>query len=65
MGVSISQLVADFDTIVTTIQVIITLYCLVMAMLILAGGKVGDDIGRGPAYKIGIVIPTSMPSSDR
>ena len=33
MNVSISQLVADFDTTVTTIQGVITPYCLVMAML--------------------------------
>ena len=31
MNVSISQLVADFDTTVTTIQAVITLYSLVMA----------------------------------
>ncbi len=30
MNVSISQLVADFDTTVTTIQAVITLYSLVM-----------------------------------
>ena len=56
MGVSISQLVADFDTTVTTIQAIITLYCLVMAMLMLAGGKIGDIIGRRRAFRIGLVI---------
>jgi len=33
MNVSISQLVEDFDTTVSTIQGVITLYCLVMAML--------------------------------
>ena len=38
MNVSISQLVEDFDTTVTTIQAVITLYCLVMAMLMLTGG---------------------------
>ncbi len=56
MGVSISQLVADFDTTVTTIQAIITLYCLVMAMLMLAGGKIGDIIGRRRAFRIGLLI---------
>ncbi len=56
MGVSISQLVADFNTTVTTIQAIITLYCLVMAMLMLAGGKIGDIIGRRRAFKIGLII---------
>ncbi len=56
MNVSISQLVADFDTTVTTIQAVITLYCLVMAMLMLAGGKIGDIIGRRRAFVIGLVI---------
>jgi EmrB/QacA subfamily drug resistance transporter len=56
MNVSISQLVEDFDTSVTTIQAVITLYCLVMAMLMLTGGKVGDIIGRRRAFVIGLVI---------
>ncbi|HEY5153744.1 MAG TPA: MFS transporter [Acidimicrobiales bacterium] len=56
MNVSISQLVADFDTTVTTIQAVITLYCLVMAMLMMTGGKIGDIIGRRRAFIIGLVI---------
>ena len=56
MNVSISQLVADFDTTVTTIQAVITLYCLVMAMLMLTGGKIGDIIGRRRAFVVGLVI---------
>ena len=56
MNVSISTLVADFDTTVTTIQAVITLYCLVMAMLMMAGAKVGDIIGRRKAFVIGLVI---------
>ena len=56
MNVSISQLVEDFDTTVTTIQGVITLYCLVMAMLILTGAKIGDIIGRRRAFVIGLVI---------
>ena len=56
MNVSISQLVEDFDTTVTTIQAVITLYCLVMAMLMLTGGKIGDIIGRRRAFVIGLVI---------
>ena len=39
MNVSISQLVEDFDTTVTTIQGVITLYSLVMAMFMLRGGQ--------------------------
>jgi len=38
MNVSISQLVTDFNTTVTTIQAVITLYSLMMAMLMLTGG---------------------------
>ena len=56
MNVSISQLVEDFDTTVPTIQAVITLYCLVMAMLMLTGGKIGDIIGRRKAFVIGLVI---------
>ncbi|NUS50913.1 MAG: MFS transporter [Nocardioidaceae bacterium] len=56
MNVSISALVADFDTTVTTIQAVITLYCLVMAMFMLTGGKIGDIIGRRRAFVVGLVI---------
>ncbi len=56
MNVSISQLVAEFNTTVTVIQAVITLYCLVMAMLMLTGGKIGDIIGRRRAFVIGLVI---------
>ena len=43
MNVSISQLVADFDTTVSAIQAVITLYSLVMAALMIAGGKLGTS----------------------
>jgi EmrB/QacA subfamily drug resistance transporter len=56
MNVSISQLVDDFDTDVTTIQGVITLYSLVMAALMIVGGKLGDIIGRRRAFRIGHVI---------
>jgi MFS family permease len=56
MNVSISQLVAEFDTTVTVIQAVITLYCLVMAMLMLTGGKIGDIIGRRRAFVVGLVV---------
>ena len=42
------------------IQSVITLYCLVMAMFMLTGGKIGgkigDMIGRRRAFVIGLVI---------
>jgi len=56
MNVSISALVADFDTDVTAIQAVITLYSLVMAMFMLAGAKVGDIIGRRRAFIVGLVV---------
>jgi EmrB/QacA subfamily drug resistance transporter len=56
MNVSISQLVADFDTTVTTIQAIITLYALVMAALFMTGGKLGDILGRRRTFVIGHVV---------
>ena len=56
MNVSISKLVDDFHTTVTVIQGVITFYCLVMAMLMLTGAKVGDIIGRRRAFAIGLVI---------
>jgi EmrB/QacA subfamily drug resistance transporter len=56
MNVSISTLVADFDTTVTTIQGVITLYCLVMAMFMLTGAKLGDIIGRRRAFAVGLVV---------
>jgi EmrB/QacA subfamily drug resistance transporter len=56
MNVSISQLVEDFDTTVTTIQAVITLYSLTMAALMITGGKLGDIWGRRRAFSIGLVI---------
>jgi EmrB/QacA subfamily drug resistance transporter len=56
MNVAISQLVDDFDTTVTTIQMVIALYALVMAGLMLTGGKLGDLWGRRRAFSIGLVI---------
>jgi EmrB/QacA subfamily drug resistance transporter len=56
MNVSISQLVADFDTTVTTIQAVITLYSLVMAALMVTGGKLGDLWGRKRVFMAGMVI---------
>ncbi|MGH2975846.1 MAG: MFS transporter [Solirubrobacterales bacterium] len=56
MNVAISQLVEDFDTTVTTIQAVIALYALVMAGLMLTGGKLGDIWGRRRAFMIGICI---------
>ena len=45
MNVSISQVVADLDTTVVGLQTAITLYTLVMASLMLIGGKFGERWG--------------------
>ena len=54
MNVSISAVVDDLDTTVSTIQAAIALEALVSAAFILIGSKVGDLIGRKRAYVIGL-----------
>ncbi|MFJ6776503.1 MFS transporter [Kitasatospora sp. NPDC091257] len=56
MNVSISQLVEDFDTEVTAIQAVITLYTLVMAAFMITGGKLGDMFGRRRMFMVGLVV---------
>ncbi|KKG08729.1 MFS transporter [Methanosarcina sp. 2.H.A.1B.4] len=56
MNVSISTLISDFNTDVTTVQAAITLYALIMASLMITGGKIGDIIGRKRAFTLGLVI---------
>src|SRR5215218_8968140 len=56
MNVSIATVADDLDTTVTGIQGAIVLYTLVMAMLMVTGGKIGSIIGRKRAFTIGLVI---------
>ncbi|MFF5446457.1 MFS transporter [Streptomyces sp. NPDC012888] len=56
MNVSISALVQDFETDVTAIQAVITLYTLVMAAFMITGGKIGDLIGRRRAFTVGLCV---------
>ena len=56
MNVSIATVADDLDTTVTGIQTAIVLYTLVMAMLMVTGGKIGSIIGRRRAFTIGLVI---------
>jgi MFS family permease len=56
MNVSIAQVAEDVGTTVTGIQTAITLYTLVMATLMITGGKIGSLIGRRKAFMIGCVI---------
>ena len=56
MNVSIATVASDVGTTVTGIQTAITLYTLVMAALMITGGKIGEIIGRKRAFSIGCVI---------
>jgi MFS family permease len=56
MNVSIATVAEDIGTTVTGIQTAITFYTLVMACLMITGGKVGEIIGRKRAFSIGCVI---------
>ncbi|HKF00024.1 MAG TPA: MFS transporter [Actinomycetes bacterium] len=56
MNVSIATVAKDVGTTVTGVQAAITLYTLVMAMLMVTGGKVGSMIGRRRAFAIGCVV---------
>ena len=56
MNVSIATVAEDVGTDVTGIQTAITLYTLVMASLMITGGKVGSILGRKRAFAIGCVI---------
>jgi MFS family permease len=56
MNVSIATVAKDVGTTVTGIQTAITFYTLVMATLMITGGKVGQIIGRKRAFAIGCVI---------
>src|SRR6185295_16403030 len=56
MNVSIATVADDLGTTVTGIQTAIVLYTLVMAMLMVTGGKVGSMIGRKRAFVIGLFI---------
>ena len=56
MNVSIATVAEDLGTTITGIQTAIVLYTLVMAMLMVTGGKVGSIVGRKRAFVIGCVI---------
>jgi len=56
MNVSIATVAEDVGTTVTGIQTAITMYTLVMASLMITGGKLGQILGRKRAFAIGCVI---------
>ncbi|HEX6516368.1 MAG TPA: MFS transporter [Nocardioidaceae bacterium] len=56
MNVSIATVAEDLGTTVTGVQTAITAYMLVMATLMLTGGKISQIIGRKRAFSIGCVV---------
>lgn len=56
MNVSIATVAKDVHTSVTGIQSAITFYTLVMAALMITGGKLGELLGHKRAFAIGCVI---------
>lgn len=56
MNVSIAQVAEDLGTTVTGVQTAITLYTLVMATMMITGGKIGSMIGRRKAFSVGCVV---------
>src|SRR5258705_7788530 len=56
MNVAIATVAKDVGTTVTGIQTAITFYTLVMASLMITGGKLGQILGRKRAFGIGCII---------
>ncbi|MFC3961536.1 MFS transporter [Nocardia jiangsuensis] len=56
MNVSMATVAEDLGTPITGIQTAITLYTLVMATLMITGGKLGTIMGRRRAFALGLVV---------
>ena len=56
MNVSIATVANDLGTSITGVQTAITLYTLVMASLMVLGGKIGSIMGRKRAFAVGCII---------
>src|ERR687897_107061 len=56
MNVMITDISADLDTTVQGVQVAITLFLLVMAALMIPGGKLTDRWGRKRCFTIGLTL---------
>src|SRR6478735_7219720 len=56
MNVSMAVVASDLGTTISGIQTAITLYTLVMATMMITGGKVGTIMGRRRAFGVGLVI---------
>ena len=56
MNTAIATVADDLGTTVTGVQTAITLYTLVMASLMITGGKIGEILGRKRAFSIGCIV---------
>ena len=56
MNVMINDISKDLDTTVQGVQVAITLFLLVMAALMIPGGKLTDRYGRKNCFMVGLVV---------
>jgi MFS family permease len=56
MNVMITDISKDLDTTVQGVQIAITLFLLVMAALMIPGGKLTDRYGRKRCFTVGLVI---------
>lgn len=56
MNVSMATVAGDIGTTITGIQTAITLYTLVMASLMITGGKIGAILGRKRVFGLGLIV---------
>ena len=56
MNVMINDISTDLDTTVQGVQVAITIFLLVMAALMIPGGKLTDKYGRKRCFTVGLVL---------
>src|SRR3954471_16628906 len=56
MNVMINSISQDLDTTVQGVQIAITTFLLVMAALMIPGGKLTDRYGRTRCFRIGLVL---------
>jgi MFS family permease len=56
MNVMINDMSQDLDTTVQGIQVAITIFLLVMAALMIPGGKLTDRYGRKRLFTLGLIV---------
>ena len=56
MNVMINDISEDLDTTVQGVQIAITIFLLVMAALMIPGGKLTDKYGRKRCFIVGLVV---------